>query len=818
MQFRRIGAGSSKITTTETLNNIAIDVVESSLDLANIGGQVSTPQIANDAVESANLAPNAVDLAGTKVTGTLPASRIGVHTHDIADINNLQSNLDTKIEGLEDSPAGATPGTITLTDGVNPLTSRGVVKRLVAGSNVSLTDNGDVISIASSAVGGGGEANDAANLGTNANGAGVYSSKTGVTLNFRRVQAGTEITLDTATDPNAIIINNTGTTGAVINGVNLGTLAADGEAVWFDKNGTNLRYKRIRGASTRISTTSNSNSVLLDIVEANLNLSVMGGTIGAAQIASNAVTAAKIASGAVTAPKLAIGAVDLASTTVTGVAPIGRGGTGLNSLGTAGQLLQVNATATGLEYVNASTILGSSNVFTQGGNTFGAAAVIGTNDNNPVTIEANNTPELTIRPGGAANLRDLHFLGNNATNPAIGFNANPLGGWKYSSNGTAFLFDKSPSGSMALYTAPSGTAGSTINWAGTELLTFTTAHLVVNNGKDIIMRGIGSDAGDLVFQDSGAGEIARIYSTFSGPNTNRIILGRVGGVDALTAFVQNGDVSISRDLYVNGAVRASTGATAPNNPSRRGYVFQGDSDSGLFNPVDGQLQLGVNGQSRILMFQDKTYLGGGGVNINDGAPATVENGDIWRQSGYNLYAHQAGRTARWPQVIRLNNLDINTGQGGGVSGLQEMGRFTHFMYADDFMRGSVIKFDVGSHFRDADGVNSNFTYRLIVRRNGADLGVFDVSGNFSTTNGDHNGNAEITINYLGYLVGAHRYSVTSTNHNGGPGTGSANTFFSRQNLSTTAFATGDTVEHILIIQYSLNGGAVFASGRGTFLS
>ena len=73
-------------------------------------------------------------------------------------------------------------------------------KTLVAGVNVTLTDNGDEIEIAASGGGGGvgsGEANTTSNVGT---GVGLAKAKSGVDLPFKTLKAGTGITLTNSTD------------------------------------------------------------------------------------------------------------------------------------------------------------------------------------------------------------------------------------------------------------------------------------------------------------------------------------------------------------------------------------------------------------------------------------------------------------------------------------------------------------------------------------------------------------------------------------------------------------------------------------------
>jgi len=85
--------------------------------------------------------------------------------------------------------------------------------------------------------------------------------------------------------------------------------------------------------------------------------------------------------------------------------------------GTSGQIL--TSTGTGTSWQNAATALAGS-FFLQGGNSFGTTAVLGTNDNNNLAFETNNTTRMTILANGNVGIgttgpvSKLHITGTSA--------------------------------------------------------------------------------------------------------------------------------------------------------------------------------------------------------------------------------------------------------------------------------------------------------------------------------------------------------------------------------------------------------------------
>lgn len=126
-------------------------------------------------------------------------------------------------------------------------------KRLVAGTNVTLTDNADTVEIDSAASG---EANDAANVGA---GTGqIYRDKTGTTINLKTLVAGSNVSLTNNADTITIAATDT---GEVNTASNVGT--GDGE-LFAGKSGVDLQFKTLV-AGDNVNITNNANDVEIDV-------------------------------------------------------------------------------------------------------------------------------------------------------------------------------------------------------------------------------------------------------------------------------------------------------------------------------------------------------------------------------------------------------------------------------------------------------------------------------------------------------------------------------------------------------------------------
>ncbi|MEO6536949.1 MAG: hypothetical protein ABIT47_04605, partial [Candidatus Paceibacterota bacterium] len=99
-----------------------------------------------------------------------------------------------------------------------------------------------------------------------------------------------------------------------------------------------------------------------------------------------------------TAGAVSTALVDL-STDVTSTLPVGNGGTGIATPPSLGNLLVGNGSG-GYSLTSTSTLGLGASYFQQNGNSFGATATLGTNDNNDLVFETNNVERLRVNTSG----------------------------------------------------------------------------------------------------------------------------------------------------------------------------------------------------------------------------------------------------------------------------------------------------------------------------------------------------------------------------------------------------------------------------------
>lgn len=135
------------------------------------------------------------------------------HSHAISDVTNLQATLDGKANTSHTHAISDVTGLSTALSGKQDTLVSGTNIKTVNGN--SLVGSGDV-SITT------GESNTASNLGA---GTGVFASKVGVDLRFKSLVAGTNVTL--SNDANTVTINSTASGGTSDHSVLTNRDAAD---------------------------------------------------------------------------------------------------------------------------------------------------------------------------------------------------------------------------------------------------------------------------------------------------------------------------------------------------------------------------------------------------------------------------------------------------------------------------------------------------------------------------------------------------------------------------------------------------------------
>lgn len=193
---------------------------------------------------SGNVLYTTTNLAGTSYTGTMKLY-IDHLIAGGAGESNTASNL------------GAGSGTFASKVGADLQ-----FKSLVAGSNVSLSSTATEITIAATDTG---EVNTASNLGT---GSGTFAAKVGSDLQFKSLVAGSNVSLSSTADEITISATDTGEVNTASN------VGASGTGVFYIKSGTDLQFKKLI-AGTNLTITDNGTTITIDAAGGGMQISTV---------------------------------------------------------------------------------------------------------------------------------------------------------------------------------------------------------------------------------------------------------------------------------------------------------------------------------------------------------------------------------------------------------------------------------------------------------------------------------------------------------------------------------------------------------------
>lgn len=193
LTFRSLRAGNN-VTLAESTNEITINAIDTG-EITTASNLVPVDDLETKAIFAQKIAS---DLqfkslrAGTNVTLSATGSTVTIDA--AGDLTN----------GVNRGGSGF--GRVEVLSGKAGTTLE--FRRLVAGSNVTLSQTDDLITITATDTG---EVNTGNSLGTGLSGEEVYAGKTDLALNFRRIKAGENVQI--SSDANSIIISTTDTKG-----------------------------------------------------------------------------------------------------------------------------------------------------------------------------------------------------------------------------------------------------------------------------------------------------------------------------------------------------------------------------------------------------------------------------------------------------------------------------------------------------------------------------------------------------------------------------------------------------------------------------
>jgi hypothetical protein len=255
LQFKKITSGSNNVSVVEDSDTVKISVTTlATISSTNVGS--GSGIILKDTI-STPLSLRTI-VGGSNTTVTTVGDNVIISSTDPTSGTNVGTGV----------------GKVYTTNVGNTLQ----FKTIKAGAGVIVTNNPNDIQIDSTGVGGG-EANTASNLGTSSDGSGLFSQKSGVDLQFKRIKAGTNVTLSEAA--NSVTINAAGGgSGGITGGSTVGT----GIGVYKDVFGTNLRFKSIAATGTNITVSEASDTLTISAPNAIVDSQNIAGASGEGSI------------------------------------------------------------------------------------------------------------------------------------------------------------------------------------------------------------------------------------------------------------------------------------------------------------------------------------------------------------------------------------------------------------------------------------------------------------------------------------------------------------------------------------------------------